>query len=308
MKNNIRQIFSKGFNSFWKFKKNTFGNYAIVQPGLVTEMKKVPQSIKTPSYYCSGIPIENIENIEIKNEDQIIKMRESCKLAATILKTVGESLKIGQTTDEIDSLVHNLITEKNAYPSPLNYHHYPKSVCTSVNNVACHGIPDNRALQNGDIINVDITVYYNGYHGDCSKTFLIGEVDDKGKELVKATEVCLNEGISICKPKEKFATIGFVIEKRAREMGYQVVPCFVGHGIGSYFHGPPDIYHFANNYPGIMAPGMTFTIEPILSQGLPDIILLEDNWTAVTSDNARTAQFEHTILITQSGCEVLTDL
>ncbi|XP_030764007.1 methionine aminopeptidase 1D, mitochondrial [Sitophilus oryzae] len=283
-----------------------FGKYAFVEPGKVSAQKTVPDNIPKPSYYKSGEPIERINSPEIKNLDQIEKMKDSCKLAAKILSKTEKSIKVGQSTDEIDHLVHNLSIKYGAYPSPLNYKFFPKSVCTSVNNVVCHGIPDDRALEDGDIINVDITVFYNGYHGDCSKTFLVGDVDDEGKKLVEATRVCLYEGIGVCKPEVHFRDIGYAIEKKASELGYNVIPAFLGHGIGHYFHGPPDIYHIRNAYPGKMKPGMTFTIEPILTQGDDLIDILEDNWTAVTADNARTAQFEHTVLITESGVEILT--
>ncbi|KAL1513981.1 hypothetical protein ABEB36_003312 [Hypothenemus hampei] len=291
---------------FSKKSKPNFGMYSIVHPGKVSSRKTIPDHIQKPSYYQTGIPVEQIDYEEIKNEKQISGMRDSCKLAANILKMVGNSLKIGRTTDQIDCLVHDLCLKYNAYPSPLNYRNFPKSVCTSVNNVTCHGIPDDRPLENGDIINVDITVFYNGYHGDCSKTFLIGEVDDEGKYLVEAAELCLEEAIKICKPGIPFQDIGYVIEKTAAELSYKVVPAFLGHGIGHYFHGPPEIYHIRNEYPGKMQAGMTFTIEPILTQGEEFIEILDDNWTAVTVDHARTAQFEHTVLITPSGVDILT--
>ncbi|RZC36033.1 Peptidase M24 domain containing protein [Asbolus verrucosus] len=214
--------------------------------------------------------------------------------------------QVGQTTDALDTFVHDFIVTHEAYPSPLNYKHFPKSVCTSVNNVACHGIPDDRKLEDGDIINIDVTVFYKGYHGDCSKTFLVGNVDDLGRELVQATETCLNDAIAICRPGRKFNEIGSFIEKRSRSLGFTVIPAFIGHGIGHYFHGPPDIFHITNDYSGEMQAGMTFTIEPVLSHGGKEILILEDDWTAVTLDFARTAQFEHTVLITDTGAEVLT--
>jgi methionyl aminopeptidase len=183
---------------------------------------------------------------------------------------------------------------------------FPKSVCTSVNNVACHGIPDDRKLLDGDIVNIDVTVFYNGYHGDCSRTFLVGNVDDRGRYLVNATEECLNEAIRCCGPGQFICKIGQTIARYAKKMELEVMPAFIGHGIGSYFHGPPEILHFDNDYPGLMLPGMTFTIEPILTLGCEEVEILEDLWTAVSVDNARSAQFEHTILITDSGCDILT--
>ncbi|XP_044265998.1 methionine aminopeptidase 1D, mitochondrial [Tribolium madens] len=293
--------------NLWSKKKVEHGKFSIVvQPGKVSPQKKVPDHISKPSYYATGHPTEFIDHPEIKNLEQIQKMRNSCKLAANILKKVGSYVKVGVTTDDVDNFTHDLIVSSGAYPSPLNYKNFPKSVCTSVNNVACHGIPDDRKLEDGDIINVDITVLYNGYHGDCSKTFLVGNVDDLGKELVKATETCLEEAISICKPGVKFCKIGERIEHKAKDLGFTVVPAFIGHGIGHYFHGPPDICHFTNDYPGEMRAGMTFTIEPVLSTGGEEIVILDDGWTAVTLDFSRTAQFEHTVLITDTGVEIMT--
>ncbi|KRT81599.1 Peptidase [Oryctes borbonicus] len=293
------------YRKIWNKRKINFGNYEIVEPGIVSPGRTVPSNIKTPNY-ISGDVISTPDVVEIKNETQIAGMKDSCKLAANLLRKIGQFIQIGKTTDEVDSYAHDLIINSNAYPSPLNYKNFPKSICTSVNNVACHGIPDDRPLKSGDIINVDITVYYNGYHGDCSKTFIVGDVDELGRELTKATDICLHEGILVCKPGVPFREIGKRISIKAKQLGFTVVPCFIGHGIGSYFHGPPDIYHFENNYPGRMESGMIFTIEPVLSQGSKEIVILDDGWTAVTIDDARTAQFEHTVLVTHSGADILT--
>ncbi|KAJ3648744.1 hypothetical protein Zmor_020523 [Zophobas morio] len=303
---NLRCHFSS-LKKIWGRRKIDNGKFSIVEPGNISDPQPVPDYIAKPSYHLTGEPIERIEIPEVKNSVQIVKMRESCKLAANVLREVENYIKVGITTDDVDEFVHNLIIRQNAYPSPLNYKLFPKSVCTSVNNVACHGIPDDRMLEDGDIINVDITVYYKGYHGDCSKTFLIGNVDDLGKELVAATEICLNDAISICKPGRKFNAIGDAISQKAKSLGFTVVPAFIGHGIGHYFHGPPDIFHIPNDCPGEMKAGMTFTIEPVLSCGGKEIVVLEDGWTAITLDSARTAQFEHTVLITNAGVEVLTE-
>ncbi|XP_011689054.1 PREDICTED: methionine aminopeptidase 1D, mitochondrial [Wasmannia auropunctata] len=285
---------------------NSFGRYAIVQPWLVSEKVTVPAYIPQPSYSQSMIPKNGPETPEIKDEYQIECMRHSCKLASRILRQVGALIKPGVTTDFLDQQVHDMIIGNGAYPSPLNYRGFPKSICTSVNNIACHGIPDNRPLQEGDILNVDITVYLNGYHGDCSAMFQVGEVDSEGKRLITVTELCLKSAIEICKPNERFCNIGNVIEETADKHNLNVIPGLLGHGIGTYFHGAPDIYHFANDYLERMEAGMTFTIEPALSQGTTQIEILEDGWTACTVDNSRTAQVEHTILITDTGCEILT--
>lgn len=189
----------------------------------------------------------------------------------------------------------------------MRYSGFPKSVCTSVNNIACHGIPDDRPLADGDIINVDITVFLNSFHGDTSKTFLVGNVDERGRYLVHHNEIALNKAIEVCKPGQKFNEIGATISQYAKEVDLRVVPAFIGHGIGEYFHGPPEVYHFENDIDvGTMAPGMTFTIEPIFSLGTEELELWDDGWTTATVDGSRTSQCEHTILITEDGCEILT--
>ncbi|KYQ56272.1 Methionine aminopeptidase 1D, mitochondrial [Trachymyrmex zeteki] len=285
---------------------SSFGKYAIVQPWVVSEKVTVPAYIPQPSYSQSMVPKNGPVMPEIKDEYQIECMRHSCKLASRILRQAGALIEPGITTDFLDKQIHDMIIGNGAYPSPLNYHGFPKSICTSVNNIACHGIPDNRPLQEGDILNVDVTVYLNGYHGDCSAMFQVGEVDSEGKRLITVTELCLKSAIEICKPNEHFCNIGNVIEKTANEHNLNVIPSLLGHGIGTYFHGAPDIYHFANDFPARMKAGMTFTIEPALSQGTTEIEILEDRWTTCTVDNSRTAQVEHTILITDTGCEILT--
>ncbi|KAJ8679945.1 hypothetical protein QAD02_015732 [Eretmocerus hayati] len=315
---NINQMITRPF--FKKFiqdklegsarkKAQKFGKYDIVEPRNVSDRRMVPSYIPKPEYADTGIPKESPEEPEIKDKYQIECMAHSCKFAKRILRELRAVVKPGITTDSLDEKVHEMIINNGAYPSPLNYKGFPKSVCTSINNVACHGIPDDRPLQDGDILNIDVTVYLNGYHGDCSEMYEVGKVDDEGKRLIDVTEICLMKAISICKPNERFCNIGNIVEKTASESGYTVLPAFGGHGIGSYFHGPPDICHYANYHEnGVMKAGMTFTIEPILSQGKEEVAILEDGWTAVTLDHARTAQIEHTILITDSGCNILTRL
>lgn len=269
--------------------------------------RPIPDHIDKPLYYYPSGRVEPPKVPEIKSADTIQRMRESCRLAAEILRRCGELVAPGITTDELDRFAHDAIVQANAYPSPLRYEGFPKSICTSVNNVACHGIPDLRKLVNGDIINVDVTVYCNQMHGDCSKTFLVGaDVDEKGRALVRVAEECRDLGIGVCGPGVELTRIGAVIEEHARKNGYTVAPTFCGHGIGNYFHGPPDIYHGRNQFAGTMEPGMTFTVEPVITMGSKDMAILEDNWTIVSVDNARSAQFEHTILVTENGTEVLT--
>ncbi|KAH9771975.1 methionine aminopeptidase 1B [Citrus sinensis] len=199
-----------------------------------------------------------------------------------------------------------MIIEAGAYPSPLGYGGFPKSVCTSVNECMCHGIPDSRQLEDGDIINIDVTVYLNGYHGDTSKTFLCGNVSDRLKRLVKVTEECLEKGIAVCKDGASFKKIGKRISEHAEKYGFGVVERFVGHGVGKVFHSEPIIYHNRNENPGCMVEGQTFTIEPILTMGSIECITWPDNWTTLTADGSPAAQFEHSILITRTGAEILT--
>jgi len=227
-------------------------------------------------------------------------------LAKKILEEIGNFLKPGISTQRIDDLAKELIIIHNAYPSALNFKAFPKCISTSVNNVAAHGIPDSRPLENGDIINVDVTVYLDGFHGDCSDTFLIGDTDEYAVNLVRVTKDCLAQGILACGPGKKLTGIGHSIHRHARKNNCTVVPLFLGHGIGEFLHCPPDIYHCLNNYPGTMTEGMVFTVGPVISEGDRRVKVLEDGWTAVTVDNSRTAQVEHTVLITGTGVEILT--
>ncbi|XP_072730353.1 methionine aminopeptidase 1D, mitochondrial isoform X2 [Ciconia boyciana] len=291
---------------FFQGQRNTV--YSIVWPATVSPAHPVPKHIKKPDYVTTGIVPDWGDDIEIKNEDQIQGLRQACQLARHVLLLAGKGLKVGMTTEEIDSIVHHEIIRQNAYPSPLGYGGFPKSVCTSVNNVVCHGIPDSRPLQDGDIINIDVTVYYNGYHGDTSETFLVGTVDKSGQKLVEVARKCRDEAIAACRPGAPFSVIGNTISSVARRGGFQVCPSFVGHGIGSYFHGHPEVWHHANDSDLLMEEGMAFTIEPIIMEGSPEFKILKDKWTAISVDNKRSAQFEHTIVITSEGAEILSKL
>ncbi|CAL1530100.1 unnamed protein product [Lymnaea stagnalis] len=269
--------------------------------------KPIPSWIPLPSYAIDG-DLKVPTNPEIKTKEQIGQMKPACQLAGSILRYVGDNLRIGMSTEEIDTMVYLKCIEAGAYPSPLHYKGFPKSVCTSVNNVACHGVPGTLTLNNGDIINVDVTVFFKGYHGDTSQTFLVGDVDERNKALVEAAELCRDAGINACHHGALFSDIGDYIYSTASEAGFEVIPYFCGHGIGEYFHGPPDIVHVPSDNVGQerMLSGMTFTIEPILCDGSPEIQVLDDGWTVVTKDGSNSAQFEHTILVTESGCEILT--
>ncbi|KAL4227586.1 Methionine aminopeptidase 1D [Mactra antiquata] len=284
-------------------------SYNIVTPGIVSPVRSVPSHITKPPYVTEGHERVQLSEPEIKTTGQIESMWNSCKLARHVMDKVAKSLKVGMTTDEIDVLVHNECVANNAYPSPLLYKGFPKSVCTSINNIHCHGIPDDRPLQDGDILNVDISVYYRGYHGDTSETFLIGNVDEAGRQLVKVGKECLQQGINVCKPGARFCDIGKAICKYANAQGFSVIPEITGHGIGSYFHGPPSIFHVdyeTEESMAVMKPGMIFTIEPVICEGSDQFEKWSDKWTLASLDDSRSCQFEHTVLIVKSGVEIMT--
>ncbi|KAM9790266.1 methionine aminopeptidase 1D, mitochondrial [Syngnathus typhle] len=292
---------------FWrKWRKSHSHN--VVRPATVRPAYAVPKHIERPDYVANGLVPEWPDYIELKNAEQIQGLARACRLARHVLLLAGQSLKVGMTTDEVDFVVHQEIVRHDAYPSPLRYGGFPKSVCTSVNNVVCHGIPDSRPLQDGDIINIDVTVYLEGYHGDTSETFLVGEVDEVGRRLVETAKLCRDRAIAACKPGARLCVIGNTISEIAQANGFQVCPYFIGHGIGSYFHCYPEIWHHANDNDATMDEGMTFTIEPILMEGCAEFHILKDKWTAVSADDKRSAQFEHTVVITYDGVEILTQL
>jgi methionyl aminopeptidase len=266
----------------------------------------IPEHILKPPYVNSRHVPEVASGSQIHDAEGIACMRASGQLAARVLEYAGTLVKPGITTDEIDKAVHKMIIDAGAYPSPLGYGQFPKSVCTSVNECICHGIPDSRALEDGDIVNIDVTVYLNGYHGDTSKTFFCGNTPEEANQLVKVTEESLHKAITICGPRVEFKKIGETINDYADKFHYGVVQQFVGHGVGKVFHSDPMILHFRNNKPGRMVIGQTFTIEPMLTIGSIDPVIWNDNWTVVTADGSLSAQFEHTLLITENGVEILT--
>ncbi|KAL7149313.1 hypothetical protein ABFS83_05G031000 [Erythranthe nasuta] len=274
--------------------------------GKVSQRLPVPDHIPNPPYVASKLLPEIAKEHQIHDMEGLVRMRAACELAARVVDFAGTLVRPSVTTNEIDKAVHQMIIDAGAYPSPLGYGGFPKSVCTSVNECMCHGIPDSRQLQDGDIINIDVTVYLNGYHGDTSKTFLCGEVNNAMKKLVKVTEECMYKGIDVCKDGAVFRKIGKKISEHAEKFGFGVVDRFVGHGIGTIFHSEPLIFHHSNDKGGCMVEGQTFTIEPILTLGTTDCITWEDNWTTLTADGSPAAQFEHTILITKTGAEILT--
>lgn len=277
-----------------------------VLPGVVSPMRPVPAHIPRPPYAETGV-VEHWDEPRVKSPEVLERMRHAGKVAAEILRLAGEAVRPGLTTDELDEYVHQLYIERDAYPSPLNYHGYPKSVCTSVNEVICHGIPDSRALIEGDIINLDVTAYIGGVHGDTNATFFVGEVDPVSRELVRVTEECMWHGIEAVKPGRPLSDIGAAIEQHAKQHRYGVVRAFIGHGIGEQFHTDIQVYHYYDPRAStVMRPGMTFTIEPMITLGSWQHRMWDDDWTAVTADGKRTAQYEHTICVTDDGAEVLT--
>lgn len=277
-----------------------------LRPGKVSPPRPVPHHIPRP-HYVDSLQLPGIASgPEVHDKKGIECMRASGRLAAKVLEYAGTLVKPGIKTDEIDEAVHQMIIENGAYPSPLGYGGFPKSVCTSVNECICHGIPDSRPLEDGDIINIDVTVYLNGYHGDTSAMFFCGEVDDEARNLVKVTKECLMKAISICGPGVELKKIGKTIHDHADKYRYGVVRQFVGHGVGRVFHADPVVLHYRNNEGGRMLLNQTFTIEPMLTIGSINPVMWNDNWTVVTEDGSLSAQFEHTILITKDGAEILT--
>jgi methionyl aminopeptidase len=247
-------------------------------------------------------------SIDIKSADEIEKMRIACKLAADVLEIIAPYVVAGISTDELDKICHDYIVNiQQAIPAPLNYRGFPKSICTSINQQICHGIPSDKKLKNGDIVNIDITVIKDGYHGDTSKMFCIGEVSPHAKRLVDVTRKALFLGIEQVRPGAHFGDIGHAIQKYAEGNHYSVVREFCGHGIGKKFHEEPHVMHFGKIGEGAkMETGMIFTIEPMLNQGKRHMKILADGWTAVTKDRSLSAQWEHTILVTETGFEILT--
>ncbi len=246
--------------------------------------------------------------IHIKSPAEIEKMRIAGRLAAEVLEMIGPSIKVGVTTDELNQICHDYIVNvQKAIPAPLNYHGFPKSICTSVNHQVCHGIPGPKVLKDGDIINIDITVIKDGYHGDTSKMFTVGKSSVLSDRLIKVTQECLYLGIEQIKPGAHLGDIGAVIQQHAESQRFSVVREYCGHGIGSIFHEPPNVLHYGVAGTGEkIVPGMIFTIEPMINAGKRFVKLLPDNWTVVTKDHSLSAQWEHTILVTETGYEVLT--
>ncbi len=278
-----------------------------VRPGALSPKRTVPAHIPRPDYALTGRPAGPRERTVVKNADQIARMRRACAAARVALEAAKRAVRPGITTDEIDAITHQSYIDQGGYPSTLNYHGYPKSLCTSVNEVICHGIPDSRQLRDGDIVNLDVTIFLDGMHGDLSETVLVGNVDAESRRLVQVTHECLMRGIGAVRPNGQIRDIGKAIQEHAEANHFSVVQAFVGHGIGEQFHMHPQVPHYYDPAQrGIILPGMVFTIEPMINQGDWHHVMWDDHWTAVTADLRRSAQFEHTILVTEKGVEILT--
>ena len=278
----------------------------VLVPGKLSPTRIVPAHIPRPEYVGRGRPAP-FQGSEIKDADTIERMRLAGRIAARAMAEVAAQVGPGITTDELDRIGHEYLIEHDAYPSTLGYKGFPKSLCTSINEVICHGIPDSTELRDGDIINIDITAYIGGVHGDTDATYLVGDVDEQSRLLVERTEQATLRGVRAVAPGRQINVIGRVIESYAKRFGYGVVRDFSGHGIGTAFHSGLVVPHFDDpRYTTVMEPGMTFTIEPMLTLGTIDYEVWPDGWTAVTKDRKRTAQFEHTVLVTETGHEILT--
>jgi methionyl aminopeptidase len=276
-----------------------------LRPGRISPMRQVPAQIKRPEYVGKRIP--KIGEPDVKDAATIEAMRVAGRIAALALAEVGKHVEPGVTTDELDRIGHEFLIDHGAYPSTLGYRGYPKSLCASLNEVICHGIPDDTVVADGDIVNIDITAYIGGVHGDTNATFLAGDVDEESRLLVERTRDATMRGIKAVAPGRALNVIGRVIESYARRFGYGVVRDFTGHGIGTTFHSGLIVPHFDDPDADIvMQPGMTFTVEPMLTLGTIEYDMWPDGWTAVTRDRRRTAQFEHTVLVTGDGYEILT--
>jgi len=275
-------------------------------PGKISARLDVPNSIEKPEYVGKASPSKNTDGDKY-SESEIAKIRKASKIAAQALEVVCDSIKPGVTTNELDVIGHEFLIKNNAYPSTLGYRGFPKSLCTSLNEVICHGIPDDTIIEEGDIVNVDITAYIDGFHGDNNKTVTVGNVDPAVSDLVTRTEEALNRGIKAAMPGREVNIIGRAIESYAKRFGYGVVREFTGHGVGRAFHTGLIIPHYdSSEYRDVIEPGMVFTIEPMLTLGTAEWDMWDDDWTVTTQDKDFSAQFEHTILITDSGPEILT--
>ncbi len=273
--------------------------------GRLSPHRQVPPHIVRPEYVGKAEP--TLSGIDVYDEEAIDRIRAAGRIAAAAIDAVGEAIQPGVTTDELDRIGHEFILAHDAYPSTLGYRGFPKSLCSSINEVVCHGIPDDTVLLDGDIINIDITAFKDGMHGDTNRTFLVGAVAPDVAALVERTEEALRRGIKAAAVGRQVNVIGRAIESYAKRFGYGVVRDFTGHGVGESFHSGLIIPHYDTpTFTDVIEPGMVFTIEPMLTLGTTEWDLWEDDWTVTTQDKSMTAQFEHTIVVRETGTEILT--
>jgi methionyl aminopeptidase len=279
----------------------------LLTKGILSPTRAVPTGITRPEYVGKSTPAK-FTGSDVKNTEQIAKIRAAGKIAAQAIQLVGEACKPGVSTDELDRIGHEFVISQGAYPSTLGYRGYPKSLCSSLNEVICHGIPDDTVLKDGDIINIDITAFKDGFHGDSNVTFMVGDVSTQVRELVERTHESMMRGINAALPGRSVNIIGRAIETYAKRFNYGVVRDFTGHGVGEAFHSGLVIPHYdsAPLFNDEIKVGMVFTIEPMLTLGTHEWDMWVDDWTVVTKDRSLTAQFEHTIVITEDGPEILT--
>jgi methionyl aminopeptidase len=278
----------------------------LLTPGTVSPVREVPANIPRPEYVGRKRPARSTEPW-VQTPETIEAMRVAGRIAAGALAAGGAAVAPGVTTDEIDRVVHEYLVDHNAYPSTLGYKGFPKSCCTSLNEVICHGIPDSTVIQDGDIVNIDVTAYIGGVHGDTNATFLAGDVAEEDRLLVERTREATMRAIKAIRPGRELNVVGRVIESYARRFGYGVVRDFTGHGIGRSFHSGLVVLHYDDpSVQTVLEPGMTFTIEPMITLGGIDYEIWSDDWTVVTKDRSRTAQWEHTVVVTADGAEILT--
>ena len=279
----------------------------LVSKGRVSPMRSVPAYIKCPDYAETGRMERETRAKTRMDAAGISQMRQTCHAARRVLDKAIKAVSPGVTTDNIDAVVHEACIAEGGYPSPRNYNGFPKSVCTSVNEVICHGIPDDRPLEEGDIVNIDVTIFLNGVHCDCSETVPVGRIDQASRTLLTLARESMMRGIAVIQPNGRIRDIGSAIEGYVKEHGYSVVRAYCGHGVGKLFHSSPSVPHFYDpNERGKIKPGMIFTVEPMINMGVWKHKIWDDGWTAVTADLQRSAQFEHTVLVTENGTDILT--
>lgn len=278
-----------------------------LKPGKQTAIRKVPKDIERPEYAWKDDVQENVGEPLVQTAETVERMREASKIAANALAVAGAAVEPGVTTDEIDRIAHEFMCDHGAYPSTLGYRGFTKSCCVSLNEIVCHGIPDTTVIEDGDIVNIDVTAYKNGVHGDTNATFLAGEVSQEHRDLVERTYKATMRGIKAAKPGREINVIGRVIESYAQRFGYNVVTDFTGHGVGTTFHNGLVVLHYdSDTYRDVLEPGMTLTVEPMINLGGLEYDIWDDGWTVQNRDGEFTAQFEHTLVITDDGNEILT--